>query len=474
MTTPTATTKARPRFERAVFEQVAARLRTRNAQSAQPRTLVDGRPPGLTIKAAADTDDVELMIYAEIGWFGVMAEDVAYALTGVTGPLHVRINSPGGDVFDGVAIYNMLADHPAAVTVTVDGMAASAASFIAQAGDTIRMNNGAVMMIHDAATYCYGNATDMDAASELLNRVSDIIAGIYSDRAGGPPEQWRKAMRAESWYNGPEAVTAGLADEVCPSRHAKGDDGEEEGGGGEEMAARRWGLLAAFHYSGRAGAPAPPRIGSGPSAVHHTDTVDEEWDGPGSVSAMPAKAAVLKYCHAWVDDDGDADKKASYKFPHHKTEGGPANLAACRNGLARLSSADIPDADRAGVESHLRAHLDDAGDGDDQDEEGGGGEEMADVAEEGTDPEAKDPPTEPAPEPEPEPEPGEEQETGEEEGGEDEPATATATTTAGAADGLPLDLPATTAALDDWADITAQITGSRSSEDEFARLMEEL
>lgn len=105
-------------------------------------------------------------------------------------------------------------------------------------------------------------------------------------------------------------------------------------------------------------------------AVHHTAVVDEAWDGPAAVAAMPNDDAVLRYCHAWQsaeaagedhvsgDDDAD-DRKGSYKFPHHKTKGGPANLAACRNGLARLSGADIPDADRSGVEAHLQAHLDD-------------------------------------------------------------------------------------------------------------------
>lgn len=105
-------------------------------------------------------------------------------------------------------------------------------------------------------------------------------------------------------------------------------------------------------------------------AVHHTAVTDEPWDGPAAVAAMPNDDAVLRYCHAWQsaeaagekhvsgDDDAD-DQKGSYKFPHHKTKGGPANLAACRNGLARLSGASIPDGDRAGVKAHLQAHIDD-------------------------------------------------------------------------------------------------------------------
>ena len=90
---------------------------------------------------------------------------------------------------------------------------------------------------------------------------------------------------------------------------------------------------------------------------------------------MPNDDTVLEYCFAWQsdvaantphkegDDDAD-DQKANYKFPHHKTKGGPANLAACRNGLARLEGSKIPESDKAGVKAHLQAHLDDAGDGD--------------------------------------------------------------------------------------------------------------
>lgn len=90
---------------------------------------------------------------------------------------------------------------------------------------------------------------------------------------------------------------------------------------------------------------------------HNTAVTDTEWDGPAAVSAMPNEAATLRYTHAWRDSEGDADAKSSYKFPHHVTNGGPANLPAVRNALARLSNADIPEADRAGVERHLRNHL---------------------------------------------------------------------------------------------------------------------
>jgi hypothetical protein len=115
-------------------------------------------------------------------------------------------------------------------------------------------------------------------------------------------------------------------------------------------------------------------------AVHHTATEDTAWNGPAAVAAMPNDDTVLEYCHAWQsdeaasvphregDDDAD-DQKGNYKFPHHEHKGGAANVNACSNGLARLSGASIPDADRAGVEAHLRAHLKDAGHGEDDAED---------------------------------------------------------------------------------------------------------
>src|SRR5690606_38136643 len=129
------------------------------------------------------------------------------------------------DVFDGVAIYNALRDHPADVAVRVDGLAASAASFIAQAGDKVTMNRGSQLMIHDAWGLCIGPAADMRETAALLDRVSDTIAGLYAARAGGTVEDWREAMLAESWYSAEEAVEANLADEVVP---AKGDSDQDD------------------------------------------------------------------------------------------------------------------------------------------------------------------------------------------------------------------------------------------------------
>lgn len=92
------------------------------------------------------------------------------------------------------------------------------------------------------------------------------------------------------------------------------------------------------------------------TSPHSTATENSSWDGGAATRRMPNEKSTLTYCHAW-HESGAGDEKSGYKFPHHRTKGGPANLPACRNGLARLSSAHIPDSDRAGVERHLRSHL---------------------------------------------------------------------------------------------------------------------
>lgn len=384
----------------------------------------------------------------EGGWFseGLTAKSFSAQMADVRGPLEVHINSGGGDVFDGIAIGNAVRAHKGPVTTVVDGIAASIASVIAQAGQERVMQPGSMLMIHDAFGMCVGNASEMAKMAETLGQVSGNIAAIYADRCGGTPEGWRDAMQAETWYTAQEAVDAGLADTVAgdqaelpagldlaafsavPGRiaarlrsmpqallvnadgnhgpmtgththshpaygsqggdanhsHEHSHDGdanhghghgepEPDGDDGTQDAARPFVRGRDGHLLGLESMPITDKA----LPVHHTATTDAAWDGPAAVAAMPADDAVLKYCHAWEsdeaasvpsrqgDDDAD-DQKQNYKFPHHAGKGAAANLAACRNGLARLSGAQIPDGDRAGVKAHLQAHLSD-GSGDDGD-----------------------------------------------------------------------------------------------------------
>lgn len=181
--------------------------------------------PGLAMHARPSADAAaELMIYGRIGgggWFdeGIGASDVAALLRDAgPGPINVRLNSPGGDVFDGVAIHSLLARHPGTVTVYVDGLAASAASFIMLAGDRIVSARNAFVMIHDAMTGTYGNANTHTDAAELLEKVSDNIADMYAERAGEDPQHWRALMTSKGedghWMTGQEALESGLVDEL--------------------------------------------------------------------------------------------------------------------------------------------------------------------------------------------------------------------------------------------------------------------
>lgn len=219
------------------------------ARDARPRpALPEGRGQ---VRIANQGDATELFLYDEIGFWGIEARDVIAALANVTTPtITVRINSPGGDVWDGIASFNALRGHPATVNVVVDSLAASAASFIAMAGDTITVNDAAQIMVHDASGFCYGNAAEMDEMRGLLDRVSDTIAGIYAGRAGGTVADWRERMRVESWFNGPEAVAAGLADAAATPPPEEPEEPE-----GPSATARF--DLTCFTFAGRGQAPAP-------------------------------------------------------------------------------------------------------------------------------------------------------------------------------------------------------------------------
>jgi ATP-dependent protease ClpP protease subunit len=163
----------------------------------------------------ADAPAAQVHVYDAIGGFGLGAAQFVQDLAGITSKsIDLHINSPGGDVFDAIAMHAALVNHPATVNTYVDGVAASAASFLAMAGDTIGIEKPAKMMIHDASGLTLGNEADHRQMADLLGQISDTIAGMYADRAGGTVADWRDAMRAETWYSAPQAVAAGLADRV--------------------------------------------------------------------------------------------------------------------------------------------------------------------------------------------------------------------------------------------------------------------
>lgn len=155
---------------------------------------------------------------------GVTAKRIAAALRSIGNKdVIVNINSPGGDFFEGVAIYNLLREHPAKVTVQVLGLAASAASIIAMAGDEILIAKSAFLMIHNVLVVAMGNRLDLSDAIATMEPFDDALAGVYADRSGKSKAEIAKLMDAETWFNGEDAIKTGLADGILPTSKVKED-----------------------------------------------------------------------------------------------------------------------------------------------------------------------------------------------------------------------------------------------------------
>lgn len=241
----------------------AQQRRLKNLRSAAPAPTRDEARTWYRMKNFVDQPDTAaIYLYGEIGYWGIEAQDFVRDLMGLrVSNIILHINSPGGEVFDGLAIFHALRDHPATIETRVDGLAASAASFIAMAGDTVVMQRNATMMIHDASGIEIGNADDMRAMADLLDMCSNNIADIYMQQGGGTVEQWRAAMKVETWYSAEEALAVGLCDSVN-NADAETDEsvavvpGEEDEP--DELMDKAWDLsVFAFTYAGRDKAPAP-------------------------------------------------------------------------------------------------------------------------------------------------------------------------------------------------------------------------
>ena len=213
-----------------------------------PRAL-DRWNPGICAAAAEDDDARTISVYDVIGYDywtgdGVTAKRIAAALRNMgAGPVTVNINSPGGDMFEGLAIYNLLREHKGEVTVKVLGLAASAASVIAMAGDTVQIARAGFLMIHNAWVVSMGNRNDLREVADWLEPFDAAMADIYAARTGAEVKAMAKLMDAEAWIGGTRAVEDGFADELLPS-----DQVEQKGGKASASAVRR--LEAALRASG--------------------------------------------------------------------------------------------------------------------------------------------------------------------------------------------------------------------------------
>lgn len=301
------------------------------------------------VKNAGGDNTVELYIYGEIAWYEITAQMVAEALSQVpqgTQTIVVHLNSPGGDVFDGVAIYNLLRNRPENVIVKIDALAASIASVIAMAGDEIVIAKNAMMMIHRASGFAIGTADDMRALADILESIeTDMIVPTYVDQTGLPAVELMDMMKSDTWMKAAVCVEKGFADRI-------GDDT-----GAKAMV--RHGMFANM----------PKEIAS--AAEWKCDasrelTIDEEsvWDAgaaaervfddagfnAGSPDPEKAKRAFL------VFDALEPKKKGSYKFPFADIMDG--KLTALKSGLnaasSCLSQSDIP----PGVKDSAQAVID--------------------------------------------------------------------------------------------------------------------
>ncbi|TMS58522.1 Clp protease ClpP [Imbroritus primus] len=202
------------------------------------------------VQSAVDADeDRTISVYDVIGYDywsgdGVTAKRIAGALRNMgTGPVTVNVNSPGGDMFEGLAIYNLLREHKGEVTVKVLGLAASAASIIAMAGDTVQIARAGFLMVHNAWVVAVGNRNDLRTTADWLEPFDAAMADIYAARTGDDIKAMAKLMDAESWIGGSDAVERGFADELLPS-----DQVESGGGKAGASAVRR--IEAALRASG--------------------------------------------------------------------------------------------------------------------------------------------------------------------------------------------------------------------------------
>jgi ATP-dependent Clp protease protease subunit len=196
--------------------------------------------PGIHAATEADSAAV-ISIYDVIGadpWTGegVTSKRIAGALRTI-GPkdITVNINSPGGDFFEGTAIYSLLKEHPHKVTVKVMGLAASAASIIAMAGDEIQISEMGFMMVHNTWALAIGNRHDMREAADTLEPFDDAMASLYAGRSDVEKKIAAGWMDNETWFNGNQAIAAGLADGLLPSSEVQ----ETNDAGAKALAAVR-------------------------------------------------------------------------------------------------------------------------------------------------------------------------------------------------------------------------------------------
>lgn len=178
-------------------------------------------PKAFAVKSDGSATRIDLYDVID-DYYGVSASDFVAALNSVTdGEIALHINCPGGDVFAARAMVAAIAAHPSTVTAYIDGLAASAASYVAMACDKVVMQEGSMLMIHNAWSFAMGNAIDMRATADLLDKIDNSIVNDYSRKTGLPADELQAMMAAETWLDASEAVAKGFADSVITNDKGK-------------------------------------------------------------------------------------------------------------------------------------------------------------------------------------------------------------------------------------------------------------
>jgi ATP-dependent Clp protease protease subunit len=262
------------------------------------RAILGGKPKRPRIEAAAGGQEATVYVYDFIGFMGVEAEPFVREIAALqVQTIHVRINSPGGDVFDGRTIAHALKNHAARVVVHVDGLAASIASIVALAGDEVRMAEGSFLMIHNPWVLAIGDAKDLRKTAEVLDKLEVSLRDTYVARSGIDAAEIQQMMDEETWMDAEEAVALGFADV------AEAPDGQAS---------------ARFDLSVFAHVPEPLAARSGtqprssrPPTIRECEARFREEFGFSHAEARRAAAAVYRTTPDPRDEDGGMDQLAA-------------------------------------------------------------------------------------------------------------------------------------------------------------------
>ncbi|MGB9845919.1 MAG: head maturation protease, ClpP-related, partial [Desulfotomaculales bacterium] len=318
-------------------------------------------------RAAADDPKIgELLLYgiiSDYSWWGDEVTPKQFKADldamGDVDEIRVFINSDGGDIFAGQAIYSMLKRHKAKVTVYIDGLAASMASVVAMAGDVVRMPKNAMMMIHNPWTIAVGNADDFRKLADDMDKIRESLIVAYQDKSGLEREKIIEMMDAETWMTAEEAVELGFADEIEKAKKlaASVSDGRLLING-LEFDLRRFKNPPKLDFLPKFKAGVVPSDVSREKAPEDepweaptlSDFTDESWDDLSDTE----KRRIAGH-HAWAKAM-PPEKFGDLKLPHHRPSDGAVVWRGVANAAARLPQSDIPDEDVPKVQAHLGSH----------------------------------------------------------------------------------------------------------------------